>query len=127
MKQQDQSLPNKVILPEKLRDVLITRTAIKTLQSETVVDKVISFQFKDANEAIKNCNEVEISGFGKFIASPTKMRKKIKKMELIVGRIESILQRTDLTEKEITSLDKKVLYNKLMIEYLKTKLAKYEN
>src|SRR5271167_2883740 len=101
-----QVISHKLVSPDKLRDVLITRTAIKTLQSEKVVEKVISFQFRDANEAIKLCNQVEISGFGKFISSRSKMRKKLRKMEVIIIRLQRLLGVEGIEEKDSVALNK---------------------
>ena len=69
---------------DKIRKLLITRTAIKTLTSESIVDKIISFQFKDVNNATKLHKEVEISGLGKFLMSPRKVDRKIIKLEQAV-------------------------------------------
>lgn len=122
-----QIIISKLITPEKLRDVLITRTAIKTLQSEALVERIISFQFKDANEATKIYNEVEISGFGKFMLSARKARKKIEKLGRINDSINNLLTKEDITDKEIISLGKKKANNNVVIAYLKTKLERYEN
>lgn len=122
-----QIIASKLITPEKLRDVLITRTAIKTLQSEALVERIISFQFKDANESIKIYNEVEISGFGKFTLSTRKAKRKIDKLYLINSRIDKLLENQSLEEKDITSFNKKKTSNDVIIKYLQTKLDKHED
>lgn len=77
---------------DKLKSVLITRTAIKTLIDESIVEKVIMFQFKDVKESFHNHEQVEISGFGKFMTSPSKIAKKIINLDDTVAAIEKKLK-----------------------------------
>lgn len=80
------------IATDRLKGVLITRTAIKTLVAEDIVEQIISFQFKDVKELVRSYNEVEISGFGKFLVSAAKLRKKIAKLNLVIASIEKKLE-----------------------------------
>jgi hypothetical protein len=81
------------IQKDKLKQVLITRTATKTIVSEAVVEKVIFFAFAQANKAAKVNNEVEISGFGKFIFSEKKARKRILKLREIIDAFQNLLEK----------------------------------
>lgn len=91
---------------DKVKDVLVTRVAIKLLKPEHIVDRVINFQFKDAVMHTKVDNEVEISGFGKFYASPAKMKKRLiaftKSLEKVSKELENpeklTLERKDYLE-----------------------------
>ena len=115
------------IPPEKIRDVLITRTAIKQLQSEGVVEKVINFQFKDVLQMMKVHHQIEISGFGKFIISGPKVQRRVEKMEDIVEAISSSLERGTLPETKRLSYEKKLEDATTTLEYLKTRKNGYEN
>jgi nucleoid DNA-binding protein len=116
------------IAPEKIKDVLITRTAIKHLQSEAVVEKVINFQFKDACEMMKIHHQIEISGFGKFMISGPKVTKRIKRIEDITSNIKNILAtKEDIPEKKKALYEKQMADNEVVIRYLKTRKNGYEN
>lgn len=107
---------NNTIPADKVNDVLLTRTAIKTLKPEYVVQKIISFQFKDAREATKRVSDIEISGFGKLIRSEVKTRKKKVVLERtlnsLLGKLEtasgekrtSLEQRLEGVKKAINTL-----------------------
>lgn len=96
-----------VIAPEKLKDVLITRTAIRTLKPESVVEKVISHQFKGARDAVKVHAQVEISGFGKFLLSQPKLIKKILRHEQLLEACKEA-QGHATTERRRSSLQQKI-------------------
>lgn len=65
---------------------LVRRMIVNTAVSEKVINAVLSHQIDSIGEALKLHDTVEISGFGKFILSP----KKVKKMEIkIVKRLEA--------------------------------------
>ena len=60
-----------------IKDKLIEQVATELRQPEDWVDKIITHQFKQAAEAMKIFNEVEISGFGKFLQSQSKLKRRI--------------------------------------------------
>lgn len=60
---------------DKIKSILITKTAIKELTSEDIVERVIQFQFKDFRDMVYEHDQIEISGFGKFLVSPVKVEK----------------------------------------------------
>jgi nucleoid DNA-binding protein len=66
----------------------VERVARELQQPEELVDKIVSHQFKSAVEALKTERSVEISGFGKFLISPSKIKKRIAKTELMLQRIQ---------------------------------------
>jgi len=109
---------------DKLKDVLISKTATKLSCSEDTVDKVIGFQFKEAKDAFKQYSEVEISGFGKFTISQPKVRRKLRRMmdlhELTIGRM--VREDETLTERRRSSFLSKISKLKEAIDHLKTKL-----
>lgn len=109
------------ITADKLKGVLITRTAIKTLVAEDIVEKIINFQFKDFRAAVMEHEQIEISGFGKFIISPAKLRKKIEKFG---GVIPALKRKID---QDVEDTSRKEYYKAVLIkseealEFLKTK------
>lgn len=113
---------------EKIRSVLITRTAIKLLESESNVEKVVNFQFKDMLQMMKVHHQVEMSGFGKFMISGPKVQRRVDKLEQIVSSISSALQEPEkLGDKKETSYRKKLEDATIILEYLKTRKNGYEN
>lgn len=77
-----------VIRKDKLRDVFITKTAIKNNISEQTVEKVVSFICKKASEATKTHNEVELSGFGKFLFSKPRAKRKLESFKKLKANME---------------------------------------
>lgn len=120
----------KIARPEadRIKSILITKTAIKELISEDIVEKVISFQFKDFRDAIYEHSQVEISGFGKFMISPNKVEKQKRKAEMSIQKFKK-KQDTELdssdTKKQYWEAMIKISYETL--EYLKTRTSGYEN
>lgn len=112
---------NNVIPVDKLKDVLLTRTAIKTLKPEHWVDRVIAFQFKDASAATKYAKEVEISGFGKFYISASKVKKRLLKYENSLAKKERELARPDLPKEKRKQLESQKAVLIGLIDYLKSK------
>lgn len=117
-------MDTKVISPDKLKEVLISRTVDKTSQSEDIVDKIINFEFKEARDAFKQFGEVEISGFGKFVISQAKLRKKLKRLIEIE---EAYILKFDREGETMTDRKKQQCVQRLnltreSIGYLKTKL-----
>lgn len=117
---------HKIIAPERLRDVLITKTAIINLQSESVVEKVISFQFKEAIQMLKIVHEVELSGFGKFMISQSKLKKRINKVELAITNVSNLLIQETTSEEKKKDLERKLRDSNVVLAYLKSKINRYE-
>jgi nucleoid DNA-binding protein len=116
------------ISSDKIRGVLITRTAIKTLIPEDIVEKVVMFQFKDFRDAVDKHEQIEISGFVKFMTSPAKIRKKIERMEgALVSMDKKIKERPhEIPEKRLAVWDKMTETTKEIIAELKSKKGGYE-
>lgn len=69
-----------------LRDTLIKQSAEATDLPEDTVFKIITFQGEDALKAVKVVHELEFSGFGKFLLSQTKLKRKLKVLELTIEK-----------------------------------------
>lgn len=68
------------------REELQKKVAEETDIPEDVVHKIISFQGEDALKAVKKVHELEFSGFGKFLLSQTKIKKKLKMYEGLIEK-----------------------------------------
>lgn len=67
----------------QVKDQIIKKIAEELQFDVSVVETVISWSFKKANEATKSNKEVELSGIGKLQLSQAKLRKNIDKLEKI--------------------------------------------
>ena len=113
---------------DKIKNILITRTAIKELVSEDIVEKVIMFQFKDFRDMIFEHDQIEVSGFGKFLVSPNKVSKKIKYMEGTINKYQHKLdEQVNVPLKKRDYWQALVTSAKEALEDLKTRTNGYEN
>lgn len=115
------------ISTDKLKGVLVTRTAIKTLVPEDIVEKVIMFQFKDARDAMAEHEQVEISGFGKFMTSKNKIKKKIENLEGALKAMEiKVRERPhEIPANRLAVWDKMTQNTENILAYMKTKKGGY--
>lgn len=74
-----------------------------------IIETVIGDSYKNANKAARTTSEIEISGFGTFIVSQNKIRRKIKYCE---KAIEAISQR----EQTPNNVEKLQFYIELLEE-----------
>lgn len=103
---------------QKLHDTLVRRTSVKAMQSEYIVEKIISHQHKSINKAFKRTHEVEISGFCKFLLSQTKLKKKIKRTEYMLSTFQKKLSSNPEDEEAKSWIE----INQRIISELKLKL-----
>jgi nucleoid DNA-binding protein len=118
-------LENEFINADRIKRVLITKAAIKTLKSEQVVDKVITFQFRELLEATRKYNSVELSWFGKFILSPKKLAKRIVMMQQIINKMNRLLEDPELSEKKKATILVRLEGVKNDLNNLKTRENEY--
>lgn len=83
-----------------LKHKLITHTALELRQPEAVVEKVVTFQYRDAAKAAHVHNEIEISGFGKFLISQAKVKRRQQRHQEMVQAIEAALPTADERKRE---------------------------
>lgn len=74
-----------------LKDKLIEKTAQDLKQPESLVHKVVTWQFANASQAVKWASEVEISGFGTFIISKPKVKRRLDKYSEVAEIIKQKL------------------------------------
>lgn len=102
-----------------LKDYLIRKTSVKTMINEHTVTDIINFQFKDARQALHYANEVELTGFGKFVFLHRKAEKEVERLNKMTGH---------LLEKERTAdVEKKLVGIAEELVFLKFKLKSYED
>lgn len=117
-----------IIAPEKLKDILLTKTALDTGQTKEVVEKVISFQFRDVLKMLREVKEVEITGLGKFMISNSKLRKKIGETEDVINNLETGLAKGIsvknglLSPEDMISWKMKLDNSNEVLTYLKSRL-----
>lgn len=117
---QEQSKP--IVIPNKVRDDVIISVARRLNKPVDLVDKIVAFQFKDAREAMKVKNQVEISGIGKFLTKPVKLKKLLGKFENTIRNIELLLLKEKISEERKRNLNLKLENLYSSVEYLKAKL-----
>lgn len=105
---------------DNVREKLMQQTAQDVKQPLDLVEKVISFQFKHAAQAVRLYGEVEFSGFGKIIISQQKLRRRIQTQERILGCLEQKLPLAPEKEQETITLKMDSIREQLA--FYKTKL-----
>jgi nucleoid DNA-binding protein len=110
-----------LISKDKIKDVLINKTAARTNKSTKDVDNIISFVFRDAWKAFRTAKSVEISGFGVYKVSVKKLKKDLQVKE---RRLRALKVQYEKKPKEIT----KTFIDNLegLIADAKTKLNEFE-
>lgn len=111
----------KLIAKDKIKERMVTKTAIAMLLDPEIVEKVVDFQFKNALQAVKIHNEVEFVGFGKFILREYKVKKRIVNLEKGIQRVKDQLDATT-SENRINYLSTKLNGMSEQLAYLKSKL-----
>ena len=98
------------------------KMAVGMVVSERVIDQVITHQFNSAEDATKNNNSIEISGFGKFVFNQSKAKKKIEKLEKIKKAYERSLAENTLPEKKLDVIKSKLSNLNLTLNSIKPKV-----
>lgn len=100
------------------KDILIQKTAIELGQPEELVNKVVSYSYKQLSEASKIHDQLEVSGFGVLLVSAAKLKKRIAKNERILNYLLALEQ----TEETLIKIENVKKY----LEYYNTRLNKYD-
>ncbi len=104
-----------------VKDYLIKTMAVRTNTSSALIDSIINHQFEEANNAMKENNSIEISGFCRFIFKNPAALRKLKKEYSKKALFESFLQQ-EQTEAKQKSLTNKLNNTLKGIEELETKM-----
>jgi len=106
-----------------IKDFLIRKIAIKYMRPEEDIHKIIMNSFEEANKATASANEVEISGFGKFMFSENKAKKIYRKMLLCINKYNRDLANTQPGDsKNQNKLLKKIASAQEVINFIKTRI-----
>lgn len=103
------------------------KMSVRTNTPLKIIEAVIEHQLQGANEALKEKNTIELSGFGKFIFNVKKAHKKLEKQYSKVQYFTTLLQAPDLTELKKKSLELKLENTLKVIESIKPKLHGVES
>ena len=105
-----------------MKDFLIRVMAVQLMKSERVIEQVVNHQFTSASEAMKSNDEIELSGFGKFVFNRKKALKKLIKMEGQLGNFSSQRNNASLSSTKRMSAELKLANALNNYRILKTKL-----
>lgn len=104
-----------------VKDFLISKTARDLEIGRDVVEQVIMSQYKKLNRSIRTQDMLEVSGFGTFYLSQTKLGRRIERHKKHLDRIRQELEEATDVEK-ITKMADKVEYAEQVMEYFKSRL-----
>lgn len=110
------------VSPDALKDVLLKKTSEKTILSEDIVEKIISFQFKEARDRMHDFNEIEISGFGKFQVSQKRLKDNVREIQAIVVNLEKAIIMSKLTPAKVINFTKKLESSNILLDDLTPRL-----
>lgn len=86
------------------------------------MEKVVDFISKDIHNQTLTHNEVEISGFGKFIFSKAKAKRRIEYLEKSIEMMKAELESGILSEKELGSIFSRLRKEEQVLNRIKAKL-----
>lgn len=101
------------------KELLIEKTADDLGQPLSIVEEVVGWVMKDTFKALKKYDEVEVSGFGKFLISQAKLRKRIITHERILSHL--------LSHPQTEERDVKIEGVKATLNYYYSKIKTNEN
>lgn len=105
-----------------LTEKIVKQISRDKIISENVINQVVMHQFNSANDALKNNNTVEISGFGKFTFNIKKANQRLVKLQgFKEGYEKDVAEGIEQTKKEAW-IKNKISTLTLTINSLKSKL-----
>lgn len=110
-----------------VKDYLMRKMSVRTNTPLKIIEAVIDHQLQGANEALKNKNTIELSGFGKFIFNVKKAHKKLDKQLSKEKQFKFLLLVPGITEAKKKSLELKLENTLKTIESIKSKLHGVES
>ncbi len=91
-----------------IKEQIIRTMSTNMMVSERIITLVVNHQFESAHKALLQSNSLEFSGWGKFYFNKKKAGRKIINYQRIKAFYIKELERDDLTEKEIRTLNRKL-------------------
>lgn len=108
-------------------ETIVKKLSREKIISERVINQVVMHQFNSANEALKNNNTVEISGFGKFTFNLKKANNRLNKLTKFKETYEKQIANGEIKEpKREAWIKNKISTLNLTINSLSSKLNKNE-
>lgn len=104
-----------------VKDYLMRKQSVRTNKPLKIIEAVIEHQLQGANEALKDKNSIELSGFGKLIFNIKKAQKKLEK-QYSKERWFSKELLNDLSDTKRKSVELKLENTRKAIESIKPKL-----
>jgi len=98
-------------------DFITRRLGVKFMMDEEIISKIIAFQGAHANKATLTNNQIEFSGFGKFVFSEKRAKQALDKDRVKRDELVKIIEEKG-KEKDIDAL--KIMDNR--INYIKGKI-----
>lgn len=110
-----------------MKDYIIRKMAVKMMISEKTIEAVVNHQFNSANDAMKEHNTVEISGFGKFLFNYKKAVKKMDKLSSQKAWFEKVIADPSFSEQRKRSAGMKLASVEANMTVLKPKIYEQDN
>lgn len=109
-----------------VKDYLIRILSVRTNTPAKIIEAVVNHQMEGLNKAIQSDTifSAEISGFGKFLFNHKKAKKKMDKNISKEEVFLNLLNKPDLTERQIASYTLKLENTRKWMEGIKPKLEK---
>ena len=105
-----------------VKDYLIRVMSRNLMVSETTIEQVVNHQFTSALQAMKTNDEVEISGFGKFLFNRNKAIRKLNDMEGMMAHLKRHVTSPEYSETKKRSSAIKLESTQNTYNALKTKV-----
>jgi len=111
-----------------LTEKIVKKLSREKIISEKVITQVVMHQFNSANDALKNNNTVEISGFGKFTFNLRKANVRLEKLKKFKSDYEEQVEKGLIKEpKREAWIKNKISTLNLTINSLSSKLNNNED
>mgnify|MGYP000952619155 CR=1 FL=1 len=111
-------------MASNILDTLIKKTSVELNEEEQLVYDLVQFQWKSVQQALYDCNKVEISGLGVFSFREKTGQNRIKKLTEMRDAYEKQLTQHQEDTKEYRSINKKLTGCQVEIDYLQGKIDK---
>ena len=79
---------------------MIRKMVVDMAIPESVIEKVISFQFTSAADALRTYKSVELSGFGKFLMTDKKVKIAVRRYTNIIEKYKRMQQEEGISDKQ---------------------------
>lgn len=93
-----------------VREKLLEKTSQDLTIDRELVDRVISWSYHRANEATRSNKEVEISGFGTFLISNGKIKRKLRSVKMYLERMGTVKEKTEEEKEKILNAEEALAF-----------------